>query len=330
MAITETFDYIANRDDKTVSQEDNQSECSTNSVEEVDHTLPLPAYPRWWTVAEFGDFRVRALIDSGASRTCLGPIGLQIATHLGIEVIPFMGANVTGPNGQSLAITAQAKMSLTVATKTKEVVLYIADSFDYDCVLGANWFVTFYAMVNPRTHELYFDNVKVCQVEFDNQATKPQSISAIGLQDTTAEEKAELEKIVARTLPDLGPDAPLGCTDWAEHEIEVACEKPIKQRCYPVSQRMEEIMYGQLENMLKQGTVTPSTSSWSSPIVMMKKANGEYRFCVDYRKLNAVTKISARPMPHMDSILRKLRAAKYCKVHIDKLFNTIYDTLYRP
>uniref|UniRef100_A0ABD2WYB9 RNA-directed DNA polymerase n=1 Tax=Trichogramma kaykai TaxID=54128 RepID=A0ABD2WYB9_9HYME len=158
---------------------------------------------------------------------------------------------------------------------------------------------------------MYFDNVKVCQVEFDNRASKPQSISAIGLQDATAEEKAELEKIVACTLPDLGPDAPLGCTDWAEHEIEAACEKPIKQRCYPVSQRMEEIMYGQLENMLKQGTVTPSTSSWSSPIVMVKKANGEYRFCVDYRKLNAVTKISARPMPHMDSILRKLRAAKY-------------------
>ncbi|KAL7296763.1 hypothetical protein TKK_0010172 [Trichogramma kaykai] len=138
MAITETSDYKSNQDNKTVSQEDNQCECSTNSVEKVDHTLPLPAYPRWWTVAEFGEFRVRALIDSGASRTCLGPIGLQIATHLGIEVIPFMGANVTGPNGQSLAITAQAKMSLTFATKTKEVVLYIADSFDYDYVLGAN------------------------------------------------------------------------------------------------------------------------------------------------------------------------------------------------
>ncbi|CAB0036931.1 unnamed protein product [Trichogramma brassicae] len=171
----------------------------------------------------------------------------------------------------------------------------------HDCVLRANWFVIFYAMVDPRTHELYFDNIKVCQVEFDNRANKPPSISSVGLQDSTAEERAELEEIMARTLPDLGPDAPLGCTDWAEHEIEVTCEKPIKQRCYPVSQRMEEIMYEQLENMLKQGIVTPSTSSWSSPIVMVKKANGQYRFCIDYRKLNAATKVSARPMPHMDT-----------------------------
>ena len=70
-------------------------------------------------------------------------------------------------------------------------------------------------------------------------------------------------------------------------------------------------MHAEVQRMLDQDIIKPSTSSWSSPVVSVKKNDNKYRFCVDYRKLNSVTKSSTRPRPHMDRILRKLRNANY-------------------
>ena len=48
-------------------------------------------------------------------------------------------------------------------------------------------------------------------------------------------------------------------------------------------------MKAQLEEMLRNGVISPSASEWSSPVVIAKKNEGQYRFCVDYRGPNAET-----------------------------------------
>ena len=54
--------------------------------------------------------------------------------------------------------------------------------------------------------------------------------------------------------------------------------------------------------MLSQGIVEPSTRPWASPIVLVQKKDGSYRSCVDYRKLNFVTKSDTHPLPRVDEI----------------------------
>ena len=67
----------------------------------------------------------------------------------------------------------------------------------------------------------------------------------------------------------------------------------------------------EVTKMLEQGVVKPSSSPWSSPIVMVKKKDGSWRFCVDYRKLNSVTRQDAYPLPRIDATIDSLAGATY-------------------
>ena len=63
--------------------------------------------------------------------------------------------------------------------------------------------------------------------------------------------------------------------------------------------------------MLEQGVVEPSDSPWAAPIVLVRKKDGTTRFCVDYRKLNNVTRKDAFPIPHIGDTLDTLGGSQW-------------------
>jgi hypothetical protein len=108
-----------------------------------------------------------------------------------------------------------------------------------------------------------------------------------------------------------GPDDPLGRTNDAEHSIDTGDSRPVKQRPYRIPVHLNKVVNNQVDEMLARGLIRPSDSPWSSPIVMAPKKDGDYRFCVDFRRLNAVTRKDAFPMPRVDEILDKLGGARF-------------------
>jgi len=89
----------------------------------------------------------------------------------------------------------------------------------------------------------------------------------------------------------------LGCTSQVEHSIETGDAKPIKRNPYRIPHALKPVVDEHIDDMIQREIIEPSTSPWSSSIVLVQKKSRDnsvkYRFCIDYRSLNAVTKPDA-------------------------------------
>ena len=95
------------------------------------------------------------------------------------------------------------------------------------------------------------------------------------------------------------------------HKINTGRSTPIKQRPRRLPYAYRDEADQQIQEMLANGIITPSVSPWSSPIVLVRKKNGDLRFCVDYRKLNQITVNDSHPLPFISDLLDSVKDAKY-------------------
>ncbi|KZS13498.1 Uncharacterized protein APZ42_021358 [Daphnia magna] len=102
----------------------------------------------------------------------------------------------------------------------------------------------------------------------------------------------------------------IGCTGDVEHTIQTGEANPVFCQPYRVSKFERDLINEKLGEMLRDGINQPSQSPWSSPVVLVRKKSGDHRFCVDYRRLNAVTKRDVYPLPRMDDVFDCLAGAK--------------------
>jgi len=105
-----------------------------------------------------------------------------------------------------------------------------------------------------------------------------------------------------------------GCTSQVEHNTETGEARPIKKNPYRTPHALKSVVDEHINEMLEKDIIEPSMSPWSSRIVLVQKKSKDgsvkYRFCVDYRNLNAVTKPDAYPIPNIVDTLDSLGHSK--------------------
>ena len=125
----------------------------------------------------------------------------------------------------------------------------------------------------------------------------------------------ELEQALAllQEFADVFSKSPddLGQTSLVQHQINTGTAPPIRQPPRRLPMSLREEANDAVGRMKQNGIIEPSASPWASPVVLVRKKDGSARFCVDYRKLNDVTKKDSYPLPRIDESLETLAGNKW-------------------
>lgn len=98
----------------------------------------------------------------------------------------------------------------------------------------------------------------------------------------------------------------------ADHRIPlIPGAQPIKARPYRYTPQQKSEIEAQVKEMLAQGIIQRSVSSFASPVLLVKKKDGTWRFCVDYRQLNELTIKHKYPVPIVEELLDELAGAQW-------------------
>ncbi|KAG1957273.1 thy-1 membrane glycoprotein [Pimephales promelas] len=143
----------------------------------------------------------------------------------------------------------------------------------------------------------------------------PEHLQELYAQSSTGlngRERLELSKLLCayESVFSKGP-GDLGRTSLVQHDIITRPGPPVKQSPHRMAGEKQRSAEQQISEGLQSGIATRSHSSWASPIVMVRKKDGTYRLCIDYRALNNLTITDAYPLPRIQDTLDTLATAKW-------------------
>lgn len=199
------------------------------------------------------------------------------------------------------AIDGKIVVPITLQERTRDIPVLVVPSINQGIILGIDFWNIMQIVTDMYNKSWEFVPSLSCLEIKEGIKSK---------EHLTTEEKTQLKELVDKYLV-TQEEGKIGRTDLVKHVIDTSEASPIKQRYYPISPARQKLVNEELDRMLKLGVVEPSKSAWSSPIILLDKPDGSKRFIIDFRKVNAVTKRDAYPLPRITSILDRLRDARY-------------------
>ena len=133
------------------------------------------------------------------------------------------------------------------------------------------------------------------------------------VKDVPKSEHSKVKKLIikyANTFAKTSTD--MGQTTWIKHDIETGDHSPVRQRPRRLRIEQRDEVQKQIKALQQQGLIRPSTSEWASNVVLVKKKEGTWRMCIDYRELNKKTlNPDTYMLPRIDDTIDALSRAKY-------------------
>lgn len=216
----------------------------------------------------------------------------------------------TTADGKLQPILGSCDIPIQISGVCRIVNFLAVPSVEHSIIVGSDFCNLFQVNVDYKDGR-WTIQCKENPLSVDYQSFQLSALQMIQSHSFTPEEQIQVDNVLASFKRINGSDTFLGRTDKLIHHIDTGDEKPFKQRQYPFSPILMQHLNKELDKMLELGIIERSHGSWSSPVLLVKKASGEYRFCFDGRALNAVTKPDRYPLPRVDRILSLLTDAHF-------------------
>ena len=265
-------------------------ECRKDEIQAVNSKfLASSGDPRPYLRVSVLGIALVGLLDSGSSSTIVGGPGWEKLRSLNLQLQEH--PDVSLADGSLRQVLGFIDLPLQLNSRIRVLKVLVVPSITTEILLGINFWKDM--DIVPRV------------------ASNSYSLGVAAVQGSsgdTPQQREDVSKLVERFFTKMG--SKLGCAKNVVHVIDVGDHSPIKQRYYPVSPYIQQQINAEVDKMLELGVIEPSKSPWSSPVVMVKKPNNEYRFCIDFRKVNQVSKRDAYPLPYVSTILDRLHSAR--------------------
>lgn len=177
-------------------------------------------------------------------------------------------------SGDKCQVAGSVRVPVRLEDQMRIFDILVVTSLPHYLILGVNFWCEM--GIIPDLHSGHWT--------FRTEKDTETHIGGLETEDHLSEQqRQELEEFIDETFKSMGDK--LGCTSIVEHVIRTK-SSPIKQRHYPLSPALQKHVNAELDKMIRDGIVEPSTSPWASPIVLVMKSDGTYWFCVNYKRLN--------------------------------------------
>ncbi|GJU93283.1 reverse transcriptase domain-containing protein [Tanacetum coccineum] len=134
------------------------------------------------------------------------------------------------------------------------------------------------------------------------------------LMGVKAGDKKQEDIVVVKDFPEVFPDDLSGLPPIWEIEFRIKLiprATPIAKSPYRLAPSELEELSGQLKELQDKGFIRPSSSPWEAPVLFVKKKDGSFKMCIDYRELNKLTVKNRYPLPRIDDLFDQLQGSQF-------------------
>jgi hypothetical protein len=251
------------------------------------------------------DSVVEALVDSGSTHSF---ISADTASRLHLQPVYRPGLQVTVANGDRVASAGICRDVHIVIDKDEFILdFFIIPLAGYEMVLGVQWLRT----LGPILWD--FGRAQMSCWCDDHRAVWHGVSARRSAPSTNATVPTDLLEALLDEYTDVF-SIPTGLPPPCHHNHRIHLlpgTALVAVRPYRYPQLVKDELERQCADMLQQGIIQPSSSAFSSPVLLVKKHDGTWRFCVDYHALNSKTVHDMFPIPVVDELLDELRGARF-------------------
>ncbi|GFY30378.1 retrovirus-related Pol polyprotein from transposon 297 [Trichonephila clavipes] len=249
----------------------------------------------------------KALWDTGAEKSFIS--GETYQKYFLYKQVKKSSTQVITAQGAKCRNMGVVELNIRIRDFEKPSLFHVLADLEYPCILGIDFIGGSKIILDFDRKSLAIPDSQINKVVKTVETEKVE----IDLSKSKIEEKQnwELQDLI-NSFQGLILDKP-GLTPVLYHGIDTGDNPPVVSRPYRYDRLKQEILDYHVDKMLKEGTIIPIQSPYASPVVLCRKKNGlppdnpdAYRFAVDYRKLNAITKYPRYPLPLIDDLIMNI------------------------